>query len=229
MFIGHYSISFMAKKFEPEIPLWLLFLAVQFVDVMWSIFIFTGIEKATISHEVPGNPLKLLYMPYTHSLLGALFWSVIAFFAVRYLPILKRRNFKSAFIVSFAVFSHWILDLIVHTADLPLWLNKYKVGFGLYENAILSFLLELLLLLVGFFVYMRMTSDKRIRNSYGIYIFMVFVIMLGINSVWGVEPPTSQIAAGFLLSCYILLSVLIAWIEKKRMNQLRKHLSSHSL
>lgn len=71
MFVGHYSVSFAAKKAEKRIPLWLLFLAVQWVDVMWSIFVLLGIEKVRI---VPGitasNALDLYYMPYTHSLLG---------------------------------------------------------------------------------------------------------------------------------------------------------------
>jgi len=28
MFVGHYGVSFAAKKLEPELPLWLLFIAV---------------------------------------------------------------------------------------------------------------------------------------------------------------------------------------------------------
>ena len=61
MFIGHYGISFIAKGMEKSIPLWLLFIAVQFVDVLWAIFVYAGIEKVRI---VPGitatNPLDLL-------------------------------------------------------------------------------------------------------------------------------------------------------------------------
>ena len=71
MFTGHYSFSFAGKSAEKRIPLWLLFLAVQWIDVMWSIFVLLGIEKVRI---VPGitasNALDLYYMPYTHSLAG---------------------------------------------------------------------------------------------------------------------------------------------------------------
>jgi hypothetical protein len=215
LFIGHYSVSYISKRIEPLLPLWLLFLAVQFVDIIWSLFIFTGIEEATISHEVPGTPLNLLYMPYSHSLVGSLFWSGIAFIAIRYLPILKSRNFKKALIVSIAVFSHWLLDLIVHTADLPLWMNTYKVGFGLYEHAMMSFLLEVVVLIVGFIFYM-IYSRKDTKGKYGMYIFVILVILFGINSVWGVSPPNSQVAAGFLLFCYLLFAVNIGWLEKRR-------------
>ncbi|MCR8656630.1 hypothetical protein [Paenibacillus endoradicis] len=216
MFIGHYSVSFISKKYEPQIPLWVLFLAVQFVDIIWSLFIFTGIEKATISHEASGSPLNLIYMPYTHSLLGAIFWSGIAFLIIKYIPILKNRSFKKAIIVSLAVFSHWLLDVIVHSADLPLWLNNYKIGLGLYDHAFISFSLEVILLLIGFLFYVAVTSGKKKVGVYGLYIFMIVIILFGINSVWGIKPPSSQIAAGFLLFCYIFFAIITAWIEKNR-------------
>jgi hypothetical protein len=50
-----------------------LFLAVQWLDVMWAPLVLMGIEKVRI---VPGftatNPLDLYYMPFTHSLMAAL-------------------------------------------------------------------------------------------------------------------------------------------------------------
>jgi hypothetical protein len=79
MFVGHYGVSFAAKKVEPSITLWVLFLAVQLLDVLWAPFVLLGIEKVRI---VPGitasNPLDLYYMPYTHSLVGAIAWSLLA-------------------------------------------------------------------------------------------------------------------------------------------------------
>src|SRR5689334_23985237 len=68
MFVGHYGPSFAAKAVRKPIPLWVLFIAVQLLDVFWSIFVLLGIEKV---HIVPGitatNPLDLYYMPYTRS------------------------------------------------------------------------------------------------------------------------------------------------------------------
>src|SRR5258706_12569216 len=78
MFLGHYGVSFAAKKLEPELPLWLLFIAVQLLDVLWAPFVLLGVEKVRI---VPGftatNPLDLYYMPYTHGLIAALLWSAV--------------------------------------------------------------------------------------------------------------------------------------------------------
>ena len=40
MFIGHYSVSFAAKRADPLIPLWVLFIAVQLLNVLWAPFVF---------------------------------------------------------------------------------------------------------------------------------------------------------------------------------------------
>jgi len=80
VFVGHYGVSFAAKRAAPTVPLWTLFIAVQLLDVAWAPFVLLGVEKVRI---VPGitasNPLDLYYMPYTHSLVAALLWSVAAF------------------------------------------------------------------------------------------------------------------------------------------------------
>src|SRR5437773_7251770 len=84
MFVGHYGVSVAAKRGDRSIPLWTLFVAVQLLDVFWSLFVFFGVEKVRI---VPGitasNPLDLYYMPYTHSLVAALLWSLGAYVAYR--------------------------------------------------------------------------------------------------------------------------------------------------
>src|SRR5207245_304858 len=113
----HYGPTFAAKALQKRIPLWVLFLAVQLLDVFWSIFVILGIEKVRI---VPGitatNPLDLYYMPYTHSLDGALLWAVAA--GVVYSLVRRADGWGNGAIVGVAVFSHWILDLIVHRPDL---------------------------------------------------------------------------------------------------------------
>ena len=112
MFVGHYGVGLAIKKSEPGIPLWVLFIAVQFLDVLWAPFVLLGIEKVRI---VPGitasSPLDLYYMPFTHSLPGALGWSFLAVLLYRLLR--PRDPTRAALLVGAAVFSHWILDLVV--------------------------------------------------------------------------------------------------------------------
>src|SRR6266436_7700113 len=113
MFVGHYGVSLAAKRGDRSIPLWVLFLTVQLLDVFWSLFVLIGIEKVRI---VPGitasNPLDLYYMPYTHSLVAALLWSLAAYVAYRLG--MRAANTAAALVVAGAVFSHWVLDFVVH-------------------------------------------------------------------------------------------------------------------
>jgi hypothetical protein len=91
VFVGHYGGSFAAQREDRSIPLWVLFLATQFLDVLWAPLVLLGIEKVRI---VPGitatNPLDLYFMPYTHSLVGALAWSFLGGLAYRLFRRIRR-------------------------------------------------------------------------------------------------------------------------------------------
>src|SRR5256884_6087022 len=173
MFVGHYGVSFAAKRGDRTIPLWVLFVAVQLLDVFWSLFVFFGIEKVRI---VPGitasNPLDLYYMPYTHSLVAAIGWSVVAFLVYRAVRPVPPR---AAAIVGLAVFSHWVLDFLVHRPDLPLYDNTAKVGLGLWNLPAVAFGLEALLLFGAMWLYLRQTARRTAM-------LVVGVVMLGIQA-----------------------------------------------
>lgn len=91
MFVGHYGPSFAIKSIQPSIRLWVLFIAVQLLDVGWSVLVILGVEKVRI---VPGitasNPLDLYYMPFTHSLIAALACAVAAIILSRFLLGIRR-------------------------------------------------------------------------------------------------------------------------------------------
>src|SRR5258707_3066679 len=156
MFVGHYGPSFAAKALKQSIPLWILFIAVQWVDVMWSVLVLLGIEKVRI---VPGitatNPLDLYYMPYTHSLLAAILWSLGAAVAYRAIP--KLGSWVTAGIVGAAVFSHWVLDLLGRRPDLPLYHHTLKAGLGLWDYPGLGFALRAAPLFRATALYVRHT------------------------------------------------------------------------
>src|SRR5207247_2668667 len=120
MFVGHYGVSFAAKRGDRSIPLWTLFVAVQLLDVFWSLFVFFGIEKVRI---VPGitasKPLDLYYMPYTHSLVAALLWSLGAYVADRAIRAFGAWD-RAALLVARAAFSCWVVALVVPRRGRPL-------------------------------------------------------------------------------------------------------------
>jgi len=210
MFVGHYGVSFAAKKAEPGVPLWVLFIAVQLLDVLWAPFVLLGIEKVRI---VPGitasNPLDLYYMPYTHSLVAAIGWSVVAFLAYRLT--VRSAPTRAAVIVGVAVFSHWVLDFLVHRPDLPLYDNTAKVGLGLWNLPAVALGLEALLLFGAMWFYLRHTARRTAMLVFG-------VVMLGIQAYvfFGPPPASDKAAAVTALIAYAVFAVVIRALERRR-------------
>lgn len=214
MFVGHYGVSFAIKGANKSASLPLLFVAVQLVDVLWAIFVMCGIEKVRI---VPGitatNPLDLYYMPYTHSVVGALGWSAVAFIGYK----LARPNTGHiALLLGVAVFSHWLLDLIVHRPDLPLFDDTLKMGFGVWNYPILAFALETGILFAGVMIYLRSSKSVSVAGKYGVIAFAMVLLALQAVVFFG-APPTSPMAAALTaLLSYVVLAAIAYWLERKR-------------
>ncbi|MDP1874349.1 hypothetical protein [Phenylobacterium sp.] len=130
MFVGHYAAAIAAKAIEPRGPLWVYVLAAQLVDVAWGALIITGVERVSVDPDLPGSALVLEHMPYTHSLPAAAAWSVLGGLAAR---LVLRLPWAAAMMVGAVVFSHWLLDFLVHRPDLALWFGGPKVGLGLWD------------------------------------------------------------------------------------------------
>jgi len=216
MFVGHYGVSFVLKSVDRKTPLWILFIAVQLVDVFWSFFVIVGIEKARI---VPGitasNPLDLYYMPYTHSFIAAIVWSLISFMIYRLLPNAGGR--REALIVALAVLSHWFLDLLVHRPDLPLYADTYKVGIGLWNYPVPAFLLETGLLLIGMTLYFRATVAKSPMGKYGMIVFGVVMAIIQAALFFGPLVAHSSTGAALIaLISYSIFAWVAYWLERKR-------------
>ena len=143
MFVGHYSAALAAKAVEPRGPLWAYVAAAQLVDIGWSVLVMAGIEKVRVDHSLPGSALDLYSMPWTHSLPAALVWAVAAGAVCRWG--LKWPGRVSA-MVGAVVFSHWLLDWLVHRPDLLLWPGGEKVGLGLWNYPVPEQALEIGLL-----------------------------------------------------------------------------------
>ncbi len=212
MFVGHYGPSFAAKKADTSIPLWVLFLAVQLLDVGWGVFVLLGVEKVRI---IPGftksNPLDLYYMPYTHGLITALLWSAGAMLLYRFFW--KSATTRAGLIVAAAVFSHWVLDFIVHIPDLPLYGNTAKVGLGLWNYPAIALPLEIVVFVGGLWMYFS-TGIKR-RMQFVVLGIGMFAIQIA--TFFGPPPPSAKLAAAEALIAYFLFAGLIAWMERREM------------
>jgi hypothetical protein len=213
MFVGHYGPSFLAKRFAPIVSLWVLFIAVQLLDVAWAILVFLGVERLRI---VPGftatNALDLYYMPYTHSLPGALAWAAGAAILYRVLT----GSSRGSVMVGVAVFSHWPLDLLVHRPDLPLYDNTAKVGLGLWDYPYVTLLIEAALLFGAMGLYLAASQTPTRRGRYAIPVFGAAMLVMQASMLFTPPPPSEQAMAATALIAYAVLAAVIAWLERGR-------------
>jgi uncharacterized membrane protein HdeD (DUF308 family) len=189
------------------------FIAVQWLDVVWSVLVLFGVEKLCVT---PGfteaNALDLYYMPYTHGLPGAIVLSlglgcIVALFATG-----NRANM--ALLIGAASFSHWVLDLIVHTPDLPLYGNSAKLGFGLWQDVALSFPLELATLGLGARFCARATRYVNAKRWYGFWGFVVCLAAIQVYANFGPPPSSPSAMALTALVTYVALGLMAAQVER---------------
>src|SRR5260370_10601174 len=108
-------------------------------------------------------------MPYTHSPVASASCAVAVMIANKSVP--KLHTWGAAVLVAGAVFSHWVLDFVVHRPDLPLYDNTAKVGLGLWTYPMPAFLLEAGVLFGGILLYLKTADTVTQARRYGMIVF----------------------------------------------------------
>jgi hypothetical protein len=159
---GHFGIAFAVKPLAPKAPLLVLLAASEALDLLSLSFIATGIEDVGVSSTNLKQGLEVLVpasVSWSHGLFMSIVWSIV--FAV--IAFLIWRDKRTSGIIGLVVFSHWVLDFIVHAPDLPIFFDgSTRLGLGLWTSGpglIASIILELFLLAAGITIYM--ISRKR--------------------------------------------------------------------
>jgi len=220
MFVGHYAASLALKSVEKNASLGMLFLAVQFVDILFFPFVLLGIERMNIIENYTASThFELVFMPYTHSLLAAFLWAGAVYAVFRFMPSkLVVTKSSVALVIALGVVSHWFFDLIVHTPDLPLIGDStLKLGFGLWNNAVATYGLEALLLVGGLWFYLRSTKGDTMVGRYGMIGFVVFLLLVNAFNVFGpLTDDSVTVGAITALVLYFLFAGIAFWLDRKR-------------
>lgn len=213
MFIGHFAVALAAKKAAPKASLGTLIAASQLVDLLWPVFLLIGVEHVRID---PGNtavtPLDFYNYPFTHSLFGAVGWSVL-FGAAYYF---RKKLPREAVVIALAVFSHWLLDLLTHRPDLPLIGNEsMKFGLGLWDSVAGTIVAEFGLFAAGIYVYWTSTAAKNKTGNYALIALIVFLSIMHVGNLFGPPPPSVEMiaVAGNAMWLFVLWGW---WIDRNR-------------
>ena len=211
MLIGHYGPALLLHRARPRVPLWVLFVGVQAVDVLWAVFILGGVEHARI---VPGftesNALDLYDMPYTHSLVATFAWALLAGAAWATLRRGPGRIVEGV-VVGIAVASHFAGDLLVHVADLPiLGGSGAKLGLGLWRHRELALAVELAFLAIPAIVW-ALASWQPVDGRRRRLVFLGVMALFLVASFYVPTPPSPWAMALTGLFTYAAFASYAAW------------------
>lgn len=203
MFIGHFALALAAKRAAPTTSLGARVAAAQLVDLLWPLFLLLGLEVLAIRPGITAfNPLEFVSYPYTHSLLGSLVWA--ALFAGAYYAI--TRNRRGALVIAALVVSHWLLDVVTHVPDLPLFPgDSPKLGLGLWNSVTGTLVVEGAMFIAGVLIYVRLT---RARDNIGRYAFAGFIgllVVFYLASILSPPPPSAQMVAYSALALWLFV------------------------
>jgi hypothetical protein len=157
MMIGHFALGAATKQFTPMIPIWILLLAPQFMDVVFVPFVLIGIESFEFG---PYGHLSL-NIQYSHSLVGAVAIAAVAYW-------IGNRFWKSShggIVLAGLSFSHWIIDVLMHRPDMVILPgnlgNLPLLGFGLWNYEFGSLATEVAMALVAVILYFHWARKEQ--------------------------------------------------------------------
>lgn len=139
--INHAATALIIKKRYPKVPLPWLLLSVQFVEILWVLLNYLGIERTSTDAVVNTvSNIHLEYMPYSHSVASSLLYALVAWLIVGKLY----KQPGAAVAVAIGILSHIALDILTHSRDISVipFLLDQKVGIGLYATPMVAFFVE---------------------------------------------------------------------------------------
>lgn len=213
MFIGHFGAGFAAKAAAPRLSLGTLFIAAQFIDLLWPSLLLLGVERVRIEPGATAvTPLVFESYPLSHSLLAVMGWAVL----IGAGHFLLRRERFAALLLAALVLSHWLLDMLVHQPDLPLYPGSTtSLGLNGWSSLPLTLAIELPLFALGVWLYCRTTSACDAIGRWGLVGLLLFLLAVYLGNLFGAPPP-HVMAIAWAGQLQWLLVLWGYWIDRHR-------------
>src|SRR5512138_939700 len=179
---------------------------------MWPVFLLFGWEEVRVTRgATPFLNLDFVSYPISHSLVASVGWALVAggvyWIATRYRA--------GALWIALGVVSHWLLDLVAHRPDLPLWPAGPKAGLGLWNSTFATIAVEEAMLAAGLWIYVLHTSPRDRSGRWALVAFVVFTLAIYVSSIVSPPPPSARAVAWVGLAAWIL-PFWAGWFDRHR-------------
>lgn len=212
---GHLGVGLALKRVDRRLNAGWLVLAAYLLDLLLGVFVLVGIEQVHVPPDLPARHYLLYTFPWSHGLIASLGWSLAA--ALVALAATRGRRL-AAFAIGAAVFSHFLLDAIVHVPELPVaGPSSPKLGLGLWNHLPAALALEAALVVVGLVLHAGVGTSHTPIGRYGMPLFAsaITVMMLAGQAMMVAAPPPAALAAGWILQT-LGVSLVVYWLDRQR-------------
>lgn len=216
MFAGHVGAAMAIGRAERRVNLGALVFAAVFLDFALWLFVLLGWESVTIPVNFIATHQPEFVFPYSHGLLASIGWSALAGIATfLWYPRLSQAKVRAAALVAAAVFSHWLLDALVHAPELPVaGASSGKVGLGLWQTMPVALAVEAFIALVGLYLFLSGASLSRAKKFW-LAALSILILAFTVVGMTVAPPPPSVVAmAASSLVTIIVVCALAYWLGR---------------
>ena len=216
MFAGHIGAALAIGRAERRVNVGTFIFAALLMDIVLWLFILVGWESATIPANFTSTHQAEFVFPFSHGLLASIAWSALAGSVVYWFQSAKERNWRSAVLVAAVVFSHWLLDAIVHIPEMPL-IGKGSpvVGLGLWQNLPAALAFEGFVVILGLWLFIPGATLSRGRKLALSALCLLVLVFTVAGMTLAPPPPSAPAMAGGSLATLMVVVSVAFWIGKR--------------
>lgn len=216
MFAGHIGVALAAARAEPRLNLGTLAAASLLLDLLLWFFVLLGWESVVIPPDFPRTHQPEFVFPYSHGLAAGVLWSALAsaFVLLRYRSRWLEHS-RPAFLVAGVVFSHWLLDALVHRPELPvIGIASPHLGLGLWNQMAFALALEAALVGVGMSLYLpRCGLPRQKKRAIAVLVALVLAFTV-LGMTVAPSPPSPAAMAASSLGTIVLVCMVMGWLGR---------------
>ena len=214
MFAGHVGAAMLIGRAERRVNVGAFIFAALLLDVVLWLFILLGWESADIPANFASTHQPGFVFPYSHSLVASFGWSALAGGAAFvWGQNLGAAKLRFAVLAAAAVFSHWLLDALVHAPELPLaGADSPKVGLWLWQTMPVALTVESVLVVAGICLFIPGTSLSRAKKVSLTVFSLLILAFTVIGMTLAPAPPSAVAMATSSLATVVVVCALGCWL-----------------
>ena len=216
MFAGHVGAAMAIGRAERRVNLGALVFAAVLLDVVLWLLVLLGWESVTIPANFNTTHQPEFVFPYSHGLLASIGWSALAGIATfLWYPRLQQAKLRAAALVAAAVFSHWLLDALVHAPELPVaGASSTKVGLALWQSMPVALAVEAFVALLGLYLFLFGASLSREKKFWLSALSLLILVFTVAGMTAAPAPPSAIAMAVSSLVTIAVVCALVFWLGR---------------